>query len=163
MNLIGKRYAKGLTLAALIFNCTLLSVIPAWAETTQPKESGPGVPRETTESMKETDNSDLPEGTSLGIFTTTGYCNCNKCSGGHNLTYSGTIPQAKHTLSADTDLLPLGTKVRIGDVIYTVEDIGSSVDDKKVDIYFGSHDEAWAHGMQEEEVFLVEKPSDTEA
>ena len=30
--------------------------------------------------------------TSLGRFTITGYCGCDKCSNGHGLTYSGTIP-----------------------------------------------------------------------
>ena len=61
----------------------------------------------------------------LGIFTTTGYCNCEKCSGGNRLTYSGAVPQSNHTIAADLSVLPLGSKVRIGSIIYTVEDIGS--------------------------------------
>lgn len=96
------------------------------------------------------------QGASLGLFTTTGYCNCERCSGGHNLTYSGTVPKANHTLSADLDLFPLGTKLMINGTVYTVEDMGSNVDGNKVDIYYGSHEEAVAHGMKQEEVFMVE-------
>ena len=96
------------------------------------------------------------QGKSLGMFTTTGYCNCSQCSGGHSLTYSGTVPQAGHTLSADLDLFPIGTRLMINGTIYTVEDIGSSVDGHKVDIYYASHEEAVAHGTKQEEVFMVE-------
>lgn len=116
-------------------------------------EYGPGVAQTTTS----TDSQGGSEkGASLGIFTTTGYCNCSKCSGGHNLTYSGTVPKASHTISADIDLLPLGTKVMINDIVYTVEDIGTSVNGKKIDIFYSTHDAAWAHGMQQEEVFAVQ-------
>lgn len=96
------------------------------------------------------------QGKSLGMFTTTGYCNCSQCSGGHSLTYSGTVPQAGHTLSADLDLFPIGTRLMINGTIYTVEDMGSSVDGHKVDIYYASHEEAVAHGTKQEEVFMVE-------
>lgn len=109
-------------------------------------QSGPGVtPKEPP----------APEGISLGMFTVTGYCNCDLCSSGSHLTYSGTEPQADHTLAADINLFPMGTKLRIGDIIYTVEDIGSNVVDKKVDIYYATHEEAAAHGTQQLEVFTV--------
>lgn len=118
------------------------------------QEIGPGV---TGSSSVSTQTASGKKGVSLGIFTTSGYCSCEKCSGGHNLTYSGTVPQAEHTISADLTLLPLNTKVMINDVIYTVEDMGSSVDGNRIDIFYGSHEEALAHGVQEEEVFLVEE------
>lgn len=109
-------------------------------------EFGPGVtPKEKP----------APQGTSLGIFTVTGYCNCDLCSAGSHLTYSGTEPQADHTISADITLFPIGTKLKIGDIIYTVEDIGSNVVDKKIDIYYATHEEALAHGTQQLEVFTV--------
>ena len=98
----------------------------------------------------------LKQGRSLGMFTTTGYCNCPQCSNGHSLTYSGTVPQAGHTLSADLDMFPLGTRLMINGTVYTVEDMGSSVDGHKVDIYYASHEEAVAHGTKQEEVFMVE-------
>lgn len=96
------------------------------------------------------------KGSSLGIFKTTGYCNCSSCSGGHNLTYSGTVPKANHTISADITRFPIGTRLMIDDIIYTVEDIGSSIVGNKIDIFYASHQEAWNHGTQEKEIFLVE-------
>ena len=95
-------------------------------------------------------------GRSLGMFTTTGYCNCTLCSNGHNLTYSGTVPKANHTISADLSLYPIGTKLMIDDVIYTVEDMGSSVNGNWIDIYYDNHDAAVAHGMKSQEVFAVD-------
>ncbi|MDD3251440.1 MAG: 3D domain-containing protein [Lachnospiraceae bacterium] len=96
------------------------------------------------------------KGRSLGMFTTTGYCNCTACSSGHNLTYSGTVPKASHTISADLSLYPIGTKLMIDDIIYTVEDMGSSVNGKWIDIYYDNHDAAVAHGMKSQEVFAVD-------
>lgn len=96
------------------------------------------------------------KGTSLGMFTTTGYCNCSICSGGHSLTYSGTVPQARHTVSADLSVFPIGTRLMIGGVTYTVEDMGSNVNGSWLDIYYDNHDAAVAHGTKTEEVFAVE-------
>jgi len=126
------------------------NVGPAFGPAGKPV-TGPGAPAQAVS------GNTAKKGASLGIFTTSGYCNCEKCSGGHNLTYSGTVPQANHTISADLDVLPLNTKVMINDVIYTVEDIGSSVDGKRIDIFYASHEEALAHGVEEVEVFLVEE------
>lgn len=111
-----------------------------------PWEKGPGV---TPPPKKDT------KGESLGMFDTTGYCNCEICCGGSTLTYSGTVPKAGHTVSADISIFPIGTKLMIDDIIYTVEDIGSSVTGRKIDIYYDSHQEAMDHGMQEKEVFAV--------
>lgn len=95
------------------------------------------------------------KGASLGMFTVTGYCGCEECSGGSSLTYSGTVPKANHTLSADMERFPAGTKLMIDDVIYTVEDMGSNVRGNWVDIYFDVHEEAEGFGMQTKEVFSV--------
>ncbi len=111
-------------------------------------EYGPG----TVDSVQTTGK----KGTSVGIFETTGYCSCQSCSNGHNLTYSGTVPQANHTISADITRFPIGTRLMINDIIYTVEDVGSSVHGNKIDIFYATHQEAWDHGINEEEVFLVE-------
>jgi 3D (Asp-Asp-Asp) domain-containing protein len=102
-------------------------------------------------------NSNTPKkGTSLGMFVTTGYCICEECSGGFDLTYSGTVPQARHTISADITRFPIGTRLMIHDIIYTVEDIGSNVIGEHIDIYYDNHEDAVAHGKQIEEVFMVE-------
>lgn len=94
--------------------------------------------------------------TSLGRFTITGYCGCDKCSGGHGLTYSGTVPTPNHTISADLDQFPLGTRLKIDGTVYTVEDKGSSVKGNILDIFYGSHEEALAKGTYTAEVFLME-------
>lgn len=116
------------------------------------EEIGPGIPKK-EEQPAEENFGGYKKGDSLGIFKTTGYCGCSKCSGSSGLTYSGTIPQPNHTISADITVLPLGTKVMIGETVYTVEDIGSGVDGHMIDIYFSSHQEALSHGVKKQEVF----------
>lgn len=93
---------------------------------------------------------------SLGIFSISGYCGCDACGSGLGITYSGTIPKANHTIAADLSILPIGSKVRVGNVIYTVEDKGSSIRGNMLDIYYDTHDEANAHGRTQQEVFLVQ-------
>lgn len=95
------------------------------------------------------------KGASLGIYKITGYCSCSICSGGWGLTYSGTVPTANHTISADINVLPIATKVMINDIVYTVEDKGSSVNGNHIDIYCATHEEAVAYGTQTAEVFAV--------
>lgn len=111
---------------------------------------GPGVQKE------EKKEAPAPKETSLGRFTITGYCGCELCSGGHNLTYSGTVPTPNHTISADLNYFPLGTKLKIDGTVYTVEDKGSSVNGNILDIFYGSHQEALAKGTYTAEVFLVQ-------
>lgn len=91
----------------------------------------------------------------IGNFKTTGYCNCKKCSNGHKLTATGTVPQAKRTVSADWKILPAGTKIMIGDsdIIYVVEDSG--VKGNVVDVYYDTHDVAWSHGVQYFDIYKV--------
>ena len=91
----------------------------------------------------------------LGEFKATGYCSCQKCSGGYTKTYSGTIPKANHTISADLNVFPIGTKLVIDGITYTVEDKGSSVNGNKVDIFFETHAEALAFGMQTVDVYTA--------
>lgn len=109
--------------------------------------------------VKVADQPEEPEkdiaGNSLGIFSTTAYCRCSICSSGHNITYAGTVPTINHTISADIRKFPLGTKLMIDGTVYTVEDIGSSIVGNKLDIFFGSHQEALEYGVQKVEVFSV--------
>lgn len=92
---------------------------------------------------------------SLGMFVTTGYCTCELCSGGFGLTYSGTVPKASHTISADISRFPIGTRLMIGNITYTVEDVGSNVVGDHIDIFYDNHEDAMAHGQQILEVFSV--------
>ena len=97
------------------------------------------------------------KGAYLGEFTTTAYCNCSKCcTGGFALTYSGTAPKANHTISADISKYPIGTRLMIGDIIYTVEDIGPNVSGNCLDIYFDTHQQALNYGRKTVDVYAVE-------
>ena len=93
----------------------------------------------------------------LGNFYATAYCGEN--SAGEpisRMTYSGKDAVAKHTISADLDLYPLGTKLLIGDIVYTVEDCGGSIKGNKLDIFFDTYREAMDFGVQYVDVYLAE-------
>ena len=87
----------------------------------------------------------------LGTYKLTAYCNCSTCCGqwAGGPTASGTYPTAGRTIACD---LPFGTQVLINGHIYTVEDRG--VSGNHIDIYFGSHSEALAFGLQYADVYL---------
>lgn len=95
-------------------------------------------------------------GTYLGKFTTTAYCCCTTCSGGIGKTYSGTVPKANHTISADINHYPIGTKLMIGNTVYTVEDIGTGVNGNKLDIYFDTHQQALNYGRKTVDVYAAQ-------
>jgi len=148
-------FSLALTVSALADGGPGADAAAAQASGTSPViVAGSGVVPASPDAAAE-DPASAHRGESLGMFTTTGYCSCEKCSGGYGLTYSGTVPQANHTISADLNLYPIGTRLMIGDVIYTVEDMGSAVKGNWIDIYYASHEEAVAHGKQTQEVFAV--------
>lgn len=96
---------------------------------------------------------------SLGTYTLTAYCNCAKCCGkAVGKTASGTIPKSKHTIAADTKLLPYGTVVFIKGQRYVVEDCGSAVKGKHIDIFFDTHSEALRFGTKKAEVYKRKPP-----
>lgn len=109
---------------------------------------------------KETSKASMPsasgqKGESLGTFSISGYCTCEECIIGQGLTSSGKKPTGNHTIAADLSVFPLGTKLWIDGVIYTVEDTGSGITGNKLDIYFDSHEGATSYGRQTKEVFKV--------
>ncbi len=121
------------------------------------EEIGPGIMKKEAEPVKPEEPSApvYGKGESLGLFTATAYCPNSENTGKQCLTYSGTVPKPQHTISADITILPLGTKVMIDDIVYTVEDIGGSVKGNKVDIFFASRAEALNFGRQTKELFAV--------
>lgn len=92
----------------------------------------------------------------LGKFTTTAYCTCELCTSGEGLTYMGTKPKANHTISADLSIYPLGTRLIIDGIVYTVEDCGSGVNGNHIDIYMDTHEAAEDYGLQTKEVYQVQ-------
>lgn len=89
----------------------------------------------------------------IGTFTITAYCGCSKCGTGSNRTASGTTPAEGRTIAADTSILPFGTQVEIGGVVYTVEDSGSGVRGNHIDIFFATHARALAFGRKTMKVY----------
>ena len=114
---------------------------------------------ETTETREETTT--IQVGESLGNVVTSGYCNCPICCGvwSGGPTASGAMPQANHTIAVDAanPFLPMGTKVVMNGVEYTVEDTGNFAQyGVQFDVYYDSHSAASAHGHQTWECYLAE-------
>ncbi len=93
---------------------------------------------------------------SLGVFKTTGYCPCRRCSEGWGRTTStGAVASSHHTIAVDPRVIPYGTQVMINGVVYTAEDKGGGVRGHHIDIFFDTHAETRQHGTQNAEVFLL--------
>lgn len=94
-------------------------------------------------------------GESLGVFTVTYYCACELCCGwwSGGPTASGAYPVADWTVAADPEVLPLGTHIYINGHEYCVEDTGSGVEGKHIDIYVNDHSVAVNNGVASAEVF----------
>lgn len=94
---------------------------------------------------------------SLGVFKTTGYCPCYSCSEGWGRhTSTGAVASANHTIAVDPRVIPYGTKVMINGIVYTAEDKGGGVKGNHIDIFYNTHGETRAQGVQYAEVFVVE-------
>lgn len=93
------------------------------------------------------------EGTS-GIWKVTAYCGCKICCGKTDgITASGRKETANHTVACNW--LLFGTRIKIDDRIYTVEDRGAkslfgtkSNPIKHIDIFFNTHQEARKFGVK---------------
>ena len=89
---------------------------------------------------------------SLGEFTVTAYCGGECCCGAWAdedcTTASGAEAVEGVTIAADTSVLPFETTVRIDGVEYTVQDTGGAIKGNRIDLYFDSHEDALAFGVQ---------------
>ena len=100
-------------------------------------------------------------GESLGQVVTSGYCNCPICCGiwSGGPTASGVYPTAQHTIAVDANnpFVPMGTKVVMNGVEYTVEDTGNF--DRygvQFDVYYDDHWTATLHGHQTWEAYIAD-------
>lgn len=109
---------------------------------------------------------DLSAEAYLGEYLLTAYCGCSKCCGKNAkkdgsgrwmaITRSGVRARPSHTIAVDPEVIPLGSKVRIGGTVYTAEDTGGKwVQGKHIDIFFENHAEAKAFGTQHGDVYLI--------
>ena len=104
--------------------------------------------------------------TSLGKYTITAFCGCKRCCG----KYADDRPGGKVYGASGTELiegvsvaawLPFGTRLKVGDTVYTVQDrtaqwVREKYNGRIIDVYYGNHAEALAWGKREIEVFAVE-------
>jgi len=116
-----------------------------------------------TETVTET--REVRVGESLGQVVTSGYCNCPICCGrwSGGPTASGVYPTAEHTIAVDANnpFVPMGTKVVMNGVEYTVEDTGNF--DRygvQFDVYYDSHWAATLHGHQTWEAYIADDNGD---
>lgn len=112
-----------------------------------------------TETVTETKQ--VRVGQSLGKVVTTGYCSCPICCGkwSGGPTASGVYPKAEHTIAVDAKnpFVPMGTKVVMNGVEYTVEDTGSFAGNGvQFDVYYDSHTEALLHGRRTWEAYIAD-------
>ncbi|MCD8336394.1 MAG: NlpC/P60 family protein [Lachnospiraceae bacterium] len=112
-----------------------------------------------TETVTETKT--VSVGESLGQVVTSGYCSCSICCGqwAGSPTSSGVYPTANHTIAVDASnpIVPVGTKIVMNGVEYTVEDTGNlSAYGVDFDVYYDSHSEALSHGHQTWEAYLAD-------
>lgn len=100
-------------------------------------------------------------GESLGKVTTSGYCNCVLCCGSWSggPTASGVYPTSNHTIAVDAKnpFVPMGTKVIMNGVEYTVEDTGNFARyGVQFDVYYDNHIAATLHGHKQWECYLAD-------
>lgn len=89
------------------------------------------------------------------LWTVTAYCE-------GTVTKAGTTPVAGHVIAADPAVLPIGSIVRIDGWpgARMVQDTGSLVRGRHVDVYVETCDEARAWGRQAREVLVLHRPAE---
>ena len=100
-------------------------------------------------------------GQSLGSVVTSAYCSCEICCGqwSGGPTASGVMPTPNHTIAVDaySPFVPMGTKVVMNGIEYTVEDTGAFAQyGVAFDVYYSNHAAAQAHGHQTWEAYIAD-------
>ena len=114
-------------------------------------------PAEATEEPKGEDEDELVY---AGNFKLTFYCPCSSCCGenAQGITASGTVATEGRTVSADPNILPLGTRIYIdgyGELV--VEDTGSAINGNVLDIFLNSHESCLQEGVQYKNVYIIKQ------
>lgn len=106
---------------------------------------------------------DTEEWTSLGRFKLTYYCPCRKCNGkwAGKATASGEPLKPGTTIAVDPKVIPLGTRVRIGEHEFIAQDTGSGIKGNRIDICLEDHGECLEAGVQYSEVLVNYPPHNT--
>lgn len=103
----------------------------------------------------------LDIGEPLGEFTLTAYCPCAKCCGkwANGITATGMTATEGRTVAVDPRVIPYGSTVTLyyedGTVhTYTAEDCGGAIKGNRIDVFFDSHEDARAFGVQSAMVYV---------
>jgi 3D (Asp-Asp-Asp) domain-containing protein len=90
------------------------------------------------------------------IFVVTAYCPCERCCGkSDGITATGVKATAGRTVAVDPTEIPYGTEVIVNGHTYIAEDCGGAIKGNRIDIYFDSHQEALAFGVQNLEGVII--------
>ena len=90
-----------------------------------------------------------------GKYKVTAYCACSKCCGkATGITASGKRATAGRTIAAPSTFA-FGTKLKIGNNVYVVEDRGGAIKGNRIDIYMNSHAAALQWGSRYMNVEIV--------
>lgn len=104
----------------------------------------------------DTDELQLADTKSLGLFEVTAYCPCVECSEGYGtMTSTGATATENRTVAVDPNVIAYGTTLEINGNTYIAEDCGGAIKGNIIDIYFDTHAEALAWGRQSHEVYIV--------
>jgi 3D (Asp-Asp-Asp) domain-containing protein len=91
----------------------------------------------------------------MGRFKLTGYCACMYCCGKTDgITSTGVKAKAGRTIAVDPRVIPYGSIVIINGKEYVAEDCGGAIKNKKIDIFFNTHNEALEWGVKYAEVYV---------
>lgn len=102
----------------------------------------------------------LDIGEPLGEFTLTAYCPCMKCCGKTDgITATGTTAAEGRTIAVDPRVIPYGSAVTLyfadgTSHTYTAEDCGGAIKGNRIDVFFDSHEDARAFGVQSAMVYV---------
>lgn len=89
------------------------------------------------------------------MFKITYYCDCEFCQGSYTgTTATGNRPKINRTIAVDPNVIALGTIVKINNVEYVAEDVGGAINNKVIDMYVSSHQEAIEKGVTYTEVYI---------
>lgn len=93
---------------------------------------------------------------SLGEFTLTSYCKCEKCCGkwADGITASG-LTAEPGMIAVDPNVISLGSYVMIDGVEYLAADTGGAIKGNRIDVFCEDHQSALEYGVQRHEVYLL--------
>ena len=93
----------------------------------------------------------------LGKFTVTYYCSCPLCCDGeYKKTEIGKKPKVGRTVVVDPKVIPLKTKLKIGNKSgYVAEDTNKSIKGNNIDIYTSNHKTALKKGRTTQKVYAI--------